>query len=79
MCCPLSRLESLAYAKQYYPEEYERLMDLAAQTEKELEERRGRPVSMWDGNPKYNTEYKRARIEKYISNKEFEKNQITLF
>lgn len=67
MYCPMMSMENSAYLAHYYPEEYQKLIDLAKQTEVMREETLGRPFSVWSSNPKYNTEYRDKRIrEKYL-------------
>lgn len=66
MFCPLSSMTENAYLKVFYPEQYNFLMKTAKETEKLLEIKMKKPVSVWNGNAKYNTEYRMNRIsEKY--------------
>lgn len=67
MYCPLASMQNLAYLYKYYPVEYMRLMNMARATEYEVQRKTNKPFSAWDGNPKYNTEYRDKRVrEKYV-------------
>ena len=67
MYCPLMSMENSAYLLHYYPEEYNKLIKLARDTEIMREQTLGRPFSVWASNPKYNTEYRdRVVREKYL-------------
>lgn len=67
MYCPLMSMENSAYLAHYYPEEYDKLIKLARDTEIMREETLGRPFSVWSSNPKYNTEYRDKVVrEKYV-------------
>ena len=67
MWCPMASMENHAYLLHYYPEEYERMIKLAKDTESMRESQLGRPFSIWQSDPKYNTEYRDKRIrEKYL-------------
>ena len=57
MYCPMSDYICLAYILKYYPAEYENIMEKARETEKMVYMKTGKPMSVWQGNPKYNTEY----------------------
>ena len=60
-------MENSAYLAHYYPEEYDKLVKLAKDTEIMREETLGRPFSVWSSNPKYNTEYRDKVVrEKYV-------------
>lgn len=68
MCCPLSSLENLAYTKKYYPNEYNYFMSLALKHEKEMADRYEREkFSVWSSNPKYDTEYRMARVDEILN------------
>lgn len=68
MFCPMQSMAQTAYLLKYYPNEYETMMALAQRTELELSIRKGRPISVFSGNPKYNTAYRDKRIrEVYIA------------
>ena len=67
MCCPLASIDNLVYTKKYYPKEYERLMNLALETEKQFYKETGKMVSRWSSNPKYNTEYRMKRVDDIIN------------
>lgn len=62
MWCPMSCMANHAYLLHYYPNEYEELMKLAHDTEVKRERELGRPFSVWQVNPKYNTEYRDKRV-----------------
>ena len=67
MWCPMPSMVNHAYLLMYYPAEYERMMELARDTEIMRERELGRPFSVWSSNPKYNSEYRDKRIrEKYL-------------
>ena len=67
MWCPMSSMVNNAYLLHYSPSEYEKMMEMAKDTEKLRESELGRPFSVWQSNPKYNTEYRDKRIrEKYL-------------
>lgn len=77
MYCPMSSRKNLAYLLKYYPDNYNFLMQCASRTETKSEER-GRPYSVWDKNPKYNTEYMDAVVRnKWLPrlNKEVEREK----
>lgn len=58
MYCPMMSMANCAYLAYYYPEEYNKLIELAKNTETMREETLGRPFSVWQSNPKYNTDYR---------------------
>ena len=67
MWCPMASMENHAYLLRYYPNEYERMIELAKNTEVMRGRDLGRPFSVWQSNPTYNTEYRDKRIrEKYL-------------
>ena len=67
MWCPMASMATHAYLLLYYPNEYERMIELAKNTEDVRERDLGRPFSVWQSNPSYNTEYRDKRIrEKYL-------------
>ena len=67
MYCPMMSMGDSAYLAHYYPEEYDKLIKLARDTEIMREETLGRPFSVWSSNPKYNTEYRDKVVrEKYV-------------
>ena len=57
MYCPMSDYICLAYIFKYYSSEYEIIMKMARETEKRIYLKTGKPMSIWQGNPKYNTDY----------------------
>ncbi len=62
MWCPMSSMQNQAYLLKYYPAHYEQMILLAKDTEKVREETLGRKFSIWNGNPKYDTEYRDKRV-----------------
>lgn len=43
------------------------MMDLAEKSEREISERYGHPISVWHGEARYNTAYRRRIVqEKYL-------------
>ena len=57
MYCPMASYICLAYIFKYYPTEYESIMEKARKTENMVYFKTGKPMSVWQGNPKYNTDY----------------------
>ena len=57
MFCPMASRMNLAYLLKYYPSKYVELMKMANDTEKIREKELCRCFSVWESNPKYNTEY----------------------
>ena len=57
MGCPMSSYICLAYIFKYYPAEYESIIEKARKTENMLYFKTGKPTSVWQGNPKYDTDY----------------------
>lgn len=55
--CPLSDHNNLKYTSIYYPTEFKYYMNLAHITEQNVFYKTGKPISVWQGNAKYNTEY----------------------
>ena len=67
MICPMQSLKESAYLLKYYPEIWHNMMDLAEKSENQYESKNNKKFSMWCGNPKYNTEYrKNIVINKYL-------------
>ena len=67
MWCPMSSMSNHAYLLHYYPLEYEKMIELARNTESMREKELGKAFSVWQGNPTYNTEYRDKRIrERYL-------------
>ena len=67
MWCPMASMVNHAYLLMYYPDEYEKMIEMAKDTEAMRERELGRPFSVWASDPKYNTEYRDKRIrEKYL-------------
>lgn len=54
MYCPLASLLNYAYLLKYYPEHYQRMIAMMADTELKLSERYGRPIAITQSNGKYN-------------------------
>ena len=70
MCCPMASIDNLVYTKKYYPEQYELLMNLALEHEKRMAIKYGREkFSVWQSNPKYDTEYIMKRVDEEINGK----------
>lgn len=80
MFCPMSSMENHAYLLYYYPEQYELMMNLARHTEIMREIELGRPFSVWQSNPKYNTVFRDTMIRsKYLPELLLKSNQLTFF
>lgn len=62
MLCPMQSMYATAYLMKYYPKQYEKMMELAKETEVKREREIGRPFSVWSSNPKYNSEYRDKRV-----------------
>ena len=65
MWCPMAKMGNNAYLLHYYPEEYKKMIELAKSTEEIRSTNLGRAFSVWQSNPKYNTEYRDKRIKEY--------------
>lgn len=63
MKCPLQSMNITGYIKKYYPKAYYEMMEEARQTEIQREKELGKPFSVWQSNPKYNTVYRMKRID----------------
>ena len=78
MWCPMSDRMNMAYLLKYYPQEYEKMIEMMDATEVMLKEKQGKPVAIMDGNPKYNARYIdniiRTKWIKKLEEKEKEKN-----
>lgn len=61
--CPMQHMHNTKYNSVYYPDLYNEYMSLAEKSEKLMEKKQSKPFSVWQGNPKYNTAYRRQRIE----------------
>lgn len=68
MYCPMSTHKNLLYLKKYYPEHFEKFMSMAHETEVRREKELGHSFSVWQSNPKYNTEYLIKRLEEKEKN-----------
>lgn len=67
MGCPLSSYLNTAYDAIYYPENFNSYMKCAELTEERIYKETGNRISVWQGNSKYDTKYRRRMIEeKYI-------------
>lgn len=66
MGCPMSSIKNLVYLKTHYPEYFDYFMSKATETEQMREKTLGRPFSVWNANPKYNTDYKIRRVNEII-------------
>lgn len=62
MYCPLASMQNMAYLLKYYPDHYEACMRMAKATELAVEQKTGKPTSMWHGTAKYNTDYRDKRV-----------------
>lgn len=62
MYCPMASMKNLAYLAIYYPEHYEYFMSECKKDEKKVFNLTGKPLSIFQGNPKYNTEYYDNRV-----------------
>lgn len=60
--CPMATMENDKYLYTHYPDLFADKMSKAAATEKKRTLELGRPFSVWQCNPKYNTEYRVKRI-----------------
>lgn len=67
MYCPLQSMKNTLYLRKYYPDNYYYMMNLARETEKKRELELGRPFSVWQSNPKYDTVYRMKRIEELLA------------
>ena len=57
MFCPMASMTNLAYLYKYYPTEYSFFMSECKRTEEMREKELGRPFSVFQSKPKYNSEY----------------------
>lgn len=57
MYCPLQSRKSIAYLYAFYPKNYEYMMQKAYETEKIISAKYERKISVWSGNPRYDTLY----------------------
>lgn len=62
--CPLQDMNNSKYNSVFYPELYNEYMTQALQSEKEISLKTGKPHSVWQGNAKYNTQYRLERVAK---------------
>lgn len=69
--CPMSSMKNEVYNYLYYNNIWHNYMELALETEKIREMKLGRPFSVWQSNPKYNTEYRMKRV-KELAQKQLE-------
>lgn len=67
--CPCSSLKNDLYNRIYYPDLYYDYMEKARAKENEVKQQTGKDYSIWDGKPKYNTEYRMKRVEELINDK----------
>lgn len=79
MFCPMASYLNLAYLYKYYPDNFNTMMTMTKKTEELRAKELGRPFSVFQSNPKYNTEYVVKRVkEKYLpilEEKEREQNE----
>ena len=57
MYCPMQSYICLAYILKYYPNVYFDIIEKARKTERMLFQKKGKKISIWQGNSLYNTEY----------------------
>ena len=60
--CPMASMKNEIYNYLYYNDLWLECMKKAMETEKIREKELGRPFSVWNSNPKYNTEYRMKRV-----------------
>lgn len=73
MYCPMSRLDNLKYLYRYYPDNFQKYIEMCRETEVFREKELGRPFSVRSSNPKYNADYTEKRIKEMVN---FEDSQI---
>lgn len=67
MYCPMSSMQNLAYLYVFYNKEYQFFITECVKTEQKRAEELGRPFSVWQSNPKYDTLYYHKRVlEKWV-------------
>lgn len=67
MWCPMQSMQNSAYLLKYYPEQYEKMMQMAAASEAEISAKQGRPYTVFHGNTKYNVQYRDRMVrQKYL-------------
>lgn len=67
MYCPMADRFNLAYLLTYYPDHYNHFMRMCKQTEEAMEHKTGKKHSIFQGNPKYNTDYINRNVrEKWL-------------
>ena len=59
MFCPMSSMDSLAYLCLYYPKEFETMFKMCKDTEAKYN------VTIFQSNPKYNSEYIERRVKEH--------------
>lgn len=57
MFCPMADRLNLAYLLTYYPDKYLEFIQMCKDTEEMVERKTGKKHSIFQGNPKYNTDY----------------------
>ena len=57
MFCPMADRLNLTYLLTYYPDKYAEFIQMCKDTEIMVEQKTGKKHSIFQGNPKYNTEY----------------------
>ena len=68
--CPMASMVEDTYLYTHYPQLFSTKMAMAAKTEYDFEQKHNRPFSVWQPNPKYNTEYRVQRILEGVTNNE---------
>lgn len=74
MLCPMASLKNNAYLLRYYPDQYERIMKMARETEQMRENAIGKPFSVWSSDPRYNTEYRDRRVREMVAQEDMQMN-----
>jgi 3'-phosphoadenosine 5'-phosphosulfate sulfotransferase (PAPS reductase)/FAD synthetase len=67
MYCPCASRLQLTYLLTYYPDEYEKFMQMCRESEEALSKKLGKKHCIFQSNPKYDTDYvDRSVREKYL-------------
>ena len=79
MYCPMSNKMNFAYLYKYYPDNFSYMIEKMRETETIREKELGRPFSVIDKNPKYNTDYLVHIIEtKWLKKLEEKEEQVRI-
>lgn len=66
MYCPCATINELAYLKHYYPDKYNYFMNECIIFEEFIKNKKKvEKWAYWSSNPKYNTQYRMERVNKY--------------